>query len=109
MLVADMKWVYLMQKTKSSLPEPKKFEEPLCAQVGFQFFYIDDEDDDTVPEEMKNNSYKTAIEICKMCIHKTECAEWGIYREKWGVWGGLTPYDRVTIRKRFKITLLDSQ
>ena len=94
-----------MSNPKTKLPNPKKFDEPLCAEVGFQFFYIDDADDDTVPESMKNNSYKTALKICGMCKHQADCAEYGIQKEDWGVWGGLTPYDRQRIRKKRGITL----
>jgi hypothetical protein len=94
-------------QSNEKLINPKTFEDPLCAQVGYQFFYIDDEDDDTVPRASKNVSYKTALQICKMCQHSSDCAEWGIRKEAWGVWGGLTPYDREKIRKSRGITLWD--
>jgi hypothetical protein len=94
-------------QSNEKLVNPKTFEDPLCAQVGYQFFYIDDEDDDTIPNAAKNVSYKTALQICNMCSHIVECAEWGIRNETWGVWGGLTPPTRVEIRKRRGITLWD--
>jgi hypothetical protein len=31
-----------------------------------------------------------ARSICNNCEHKAECAEWGIYNERHGIWGGLT-------------------
>ena len=37
--------------------------------------------------------------ICVTCPHRDACAEWGIERETFGVWGGLTPADRRRIRK----------
>lgn len=89
------------------LVEPKKFLEPLCAEVGPSFFYIDDKDDDTIDESSANLTYDVALSICKNCKHITECAEWGIYKERWGVWGGLTPLDRTLIRKKRRINLLD--
>jgi hypothetical protein len=84
---------------------PKTFEKPLCAEVGYQFFYIDDEDDKTVNPRTANSSYTIAIKICHSCVHQTDCAEWGIRKERWGVWGGLTPTDRNRIRKNKNITL----
>lgn len=90
------------------LRDPKTFEQPLCSEIDPNFFYIDDEDDETVPKGYENKSYTLAVKICSQCVHKKECAEWGIMKERWGVWGGLTPVDRVRIRQERKITLLDN-
>lgn len=87
------------------LRDPRTYETPLCAQTSPTFFFLDDDDDPTIPEEALNKSYATALEICRMCDHRTECAEWGIRHERWGVWGGLTPPQRVQIRRTRKITL----
>lgn len=97
-----------MSKTRLKLVHPKTFEEPLCAEVGPTFFYLDDDDDDTVSLSQINNSYKTALEICAKCSHITDCAEWGIQKERWGVWGGLTPPQRANIRRKRNITLKDA-
>lgn len=88
---------------KSPLRQPRTYEEPLCAQTSPKFFYIDDDDDDTIPEESKTKSYAEAAMICKMCSHINECAEWGIRHELHGFWGGLSPAQRIEIRKRRKI------
>lgn len=96
------------KKTRLQLVNPKTFSNPLCSEVGYQFFYIDDEDDDTIPEHLKNKSYKTAIKVCSSCEHISDCAEWGIRKESWGVWGGLTPWDRTQIRKERGMTIRDS-
>lgn len=90
-----------MQNLK--LISPENFDNPLCAQVGGSFFYLDDKDDDTLNQENLNLSYNQAISICKNCEHIVECAEWGINKEVYGVWGGLTPYDRIQIRSKRKI------
>lgn len=87
-----------------SLIDPRDFDSPLCAEVGYTFFYLDDKDDDTIDEGSANPSYALALSICQKCKHIKECAEWGIVKEIHGVWGGLTPYDRMKIRKRRKIT-----
>jgi len=46
-----------------------------------------------------------AKSICHTCPHKAECAEWGINKEQFGIWGGLTQADRVPIRKQLNIIL----
>lgn len=97
-----------MSKTRLTLIHPKTFNTPLCAQVGPSFFYLDDDDDDTIDSATANASYKIAIDICSKCSHKSDCAEWGIQKERWGVWGGLTPYQRANIRRKRKITLKDA-
>ena len=90
------------------LVDPATFDNPLCAKISPIHFYVD-EDDEIVRPEVSNKSYDTAIETCKKCSHATDCAEWGIKKEKWGVWGGLTPQERVKIRRRRKISLRDSK
>lgn len=95
-----------MQEKK--LVNPQTFTNPLCAEVGPQFFFIDDEDDTTIDPETANVSYNIALSICQKCSHITDCAEWGIRQERWGVWGGLTPNDRSIIRRKRNITLRET-
>lgn len=99
----------LNPKNSVKLIRPETFENPLCAEIGTSFFYMDDDDDDTVDPASKNISYAIAIDTCKKCSHVNECAEWGIHREKWGVWGGLTPPQRVQIRRRHRLRLDEPQ
>jgi WhiB family redox-sensing transcriptional regulator len=77
---------------------PWEFENPHCAQVGVELFY---------PEVGNAERYHTqkAIEICKSCPHLTECAEWGINNERYGIWGGISQSKRKIIRKQRKIVL----
>jgi WhiB family redox-sensing transcriptional regulator len=46
-----------------------------------------------------------AISICKGCPHRTECAEWGIKKERFGIWGGLSERQRRLLRQQKNITL----
>jgi hypothetical protein len=46
-----------------------------------------------------------AKSICNRCPHRIECAEWGIEKERFGIWGGLTERARQLIRKEKNITL----
>ena len=82
--------------------EPREYENPLCAEIGGDFWF---------PEkdiEKRNSVDPTyAKSICRSCIHKTECAQWGIKNERFGIWGGLTEYERTLLRTRSKIRVKD--
>ena len=76
--------------------EPREFEDPLCAQSGGDFWF---------PEPGQGITAETvyARSICGQCIHKDECAEWGIHNEHYGIWGGLTESHRKQIRRQRRI------
>ena len=80
--------------------EPRFYENPSCASVGGDFWY---------PEKIKESNFalETTIakSICGGCSHRTECAEWGIYRERYGIWGALTEKERWKIRREKDIEL----
>ena len=76
---------------------PWEFDQPLCAQVGAELFFQDDRDDKK--PGMNEIDYSASKRICNSCVHRIECAEWGIAHEVHGVWGGLTPQDREKIRR----------
>lgn len=86
------------------LQKPWTFEQPICREIGGFMFYMSDEDD---PEALDSNVRNTqeAKKICLKCEHVVECAEWGIHHEKFGVWGGLSPYELIAIRRRRNITI----
>jgi hypothetical protein len=75
------------------LRRPEIFESPSCATVGGDLWYPEFESGyDT------KGSAQVAKSICLACPHKIECAEWGIQKELYGIWGGLTSLDRKRIR-----------
>jgi hypothetical protein len=82
--------------------KPWEFEQPLCAEIGVEFFYSDDRDD-VKPKTKMLGDYSAARSVCGLCVHKAECAEWGIKNEVHGVWGGLSPQEREAIRKKRRI------
>jgi hypothetical protein len=88
----------------SELQEPWTFENPLCSQVGGDTFYAGDEDD---PDCLQPTTGYTqdAKKVCGNCEHIVECAEWGIRHEKYGVWGGLSPYELTLVRKKRNINV----
>jgi hypothetical protein len=77
---------------------PWSFENPACAEVGMELFYPEVENGDRVHTQQ-------AINVCNGCPHLAECAEWGIKRERFGTWGGLTAVKRTRIRRLIGITL----
>lgn len=76
---------------------PWEFESPSCAGIGVDLFYRNDPED---PRTLNKTEEKQVISVCKSCPCIEECAEWGISRERWGIWGGLTPKQRELIRRR---------
>lgn len=81
---------------------PWEFEQALCAEVGSHYFYLEDKDE-RGPDSLAD--YSIAKTLCTQCIHRTECAEWGIKNEAHGMWGGLTPKERSALRQRRGILL----
>jgi len=84
--------------------EPAKYEAPLCASVGGDFWF---------PEKEAGSSNSTemlmAKSICRRCPHQAECAEWGIQNEYFGIWGGITEGERRRIRRERKITIKEER
>jgi WhiB family redox-sensing transcriptional regulator len=84
--------------------EPAKYEAPLCASVGGDFWF---------PEKESGSSNSTemvmAKSICRKCPHQAECAEWGIRNESHGIWGGITEGERRFIRRQRKITIKEER
>lgn len=83
----------------------------LCAKTGGDWWYAeltthyqhhsrrytpnpDDPDDDPCPTCI-------AITICELCEVKTQCLTTALNKdERHGIWGGLTPEQRIKIRRR---------
>ena len=80
--------------------DPREYESPLCAEVDGDYWF---------PEDLsgygKYENVNLAKRICGNCRHRTECAEWGINKERYGMWGGLTARQRQTIRRKLGIVL----
>ena len=71
---------------------PWAFETPACAEIGGDFWF---------PEKADTSSEMfLAKSICGSCTHKTECLEWAIDNERFGIWGGTTETQRQGMRVR---------
>jgi len=75
--------------------EPRDYEAPLCAQIGGDHWFPE------VTGTDSSSRYHTSFAktICGRCVHQTECAEWGIQNERFGIWGGLTAVELKTARR----------
>ena len=80
--------------------EPREYENPLCAQIGGDFWFPEREEG-----AVSYIDGQYAKSICKRCIHKVECAEWGIRKETFGIWGGLAHRERLQERRDRRINL----
>lgn len=89
---------------KKRLTPPWEFDQPLCAEVGPYYFYMED---DGLP--FSSNDMQKVRSFCNSCVHQSDCAEWGIQKEKFGVWGGLTPRERQNIRRRRRVRLIGEE
>lgn len=70
---------------------PWEFESPLCREIDSELFF---------PDKMEQLKATTAMKICGSCIHKAECAEWGIHNETFGIWGGMSDVHRRIARRK---------
>lgn len=92
-------------------------EDSECAtypkKIWFPDIYDDDGeeqiDDGTIWEAFGDTSefYNEAREICASCPVRLECLEFALARkERFGMWGGLTPIERRRIERRERRTKL---
>ena len=84
----------------NQMREPREYENPLCAEIGGDFWFPDKD-----KESVSYIESQYAKSICKRCTHRTECAEWGIHKEQYGIWGGLAPRERLAVRRQRRINL----
>lgn len=52
------------------------------------------------PEVYEPTHYRTIQRICAGCEMREPCAEYAIWFESIGYWGGLSPRDRLRIRQQ---------
>jgi len=76
---------------------PSKFEDPLCQQISTELFFPEASEGRVLVAQVKS--------ICERCPHLQECEEWGINKERYGIWGGLTENQRRKIRIKRNIII----
>lgn len=75
---------------------PREFENPLCSEVDTELFF---------PETGANDQAANAKRICNRCPHLTECFEWALNNERYGIWGASSERDRRSLRAKLNIKL----
>lgn len=75
----------------TNIKYPDFDDRALCRSVGTEFYF---------PEPGLSTGFEIDYvkRMCGECYFQTACAEWAIYNEPHGIWGGLTPLDRRHIR-----------
>lgn len=87
---------------------PWTYEEPACKENP-ELFFLHDKDEQLGEGEEAEGDYIAAKEVCRnLCPHLKECGAWAVLHEGFGVWGGMSPHDRSSIRRSRNI-ILDSQ
>jgi WhiB family redox-sensing transcriptional regulator len=75
---------------------PTQFENPLCSEVDTELFF---------PDTGKNDQAAVAKKICRKCPHITECFEWALRNERFGIWGASSERDRRNLRAKLNIKI----
>jgi WhiB family redox-sensing transcriptional regulator len=73
---------------------PSEFENPLCAEVDTELFF---------PEKGEHTQARQAKALCRRCPHLSECLEWAIPNERFGIWGATNERERGRIRAKLKV------
>lgn len=74
------------------------FKQGACAGLDTELFY---------PVEEKDTPEYIVRRLCSKCPIKEACLEWGLAHEKFGTWGGVTAWARVSMRRLRGWTLTD--
>lgn len=84
---------------------PWAYEDPSCASVGGNFWFPERDAGSLglTVINFQSEEARIARNVCNSCTHKTECQQWGLKYERFGIWGGLTEGEREPIRKRLNI------
>jgi hypothetical protein len=93
------------QKMSDLVLELPDFENASCKGVGHKAFYDDGleveaaiDQDDTIWSSNKPVQHAYLRRMCLSCPIVQECREWGITRERYGFWGGMTATERESER-----------
>jgi hypothetical protein len=93
------------EKMSDLVLELPDFENASCKGVGHKAFYDDGfeveaaiDQDDTIWSSNRPVQHAYLRRMCLSCPVVQECREWGIKRERYGFWGGMTATERESER-----------
>ena len=78
------------------MKDPALFDQAVCAQTDPDLFF---------PE--KGVNCHAAKQLCRSCVHVTDCLTWALHYSVDGVWGATTPRERIELRQQLGITAKD--
>lgn len=84
---------------------PWEYEDPSCASVGGEFWFPEKDAGSLGLTVVNYQSAEVVLAktVCNSCTHKTECGQWGLKHERYGIWGGLGERERNHTRMRLNI------
>lgn len=69
------------------------FEQAICRETDPEIFFPAETN-----AQKQHEQTEAAKAICRRCAHTLDCARYAIRnRVEYGIWGGLTPGDRMTL------------
>ena len=71
----------------------KLAEQGICRGIDTEIFFPD-------KEIFRPEEEQVFARMCVECPVMLTCLEWGLAHERYGIWGGTTPYRRQVERKR---------
>lgn len=72
-------------------------DQAACLEVGYAIFFPEG------PPSAVESGNREAIRICQRCPVAAECLAHALERdERYGIWGGTTPYERARMKGRKK-------
>lgn len=80
-------------------------DEPCVDQPGLFYPLVKGSDIEEDSETFLRRASANAKQLCRACPLQADCAEYAIAHELYGIWGGLTPTERSTIRAKRGITV----
>lgn len=69
-------------------PDLSWHDEAVCRQIDPEIFY---------PENTRSAETTIAKRICGSCPVQWHCLQWALHHERHGVWGGMTPFERMRV------------
>jgi WhiB family redox-sensing transcriptional regulator len=82
--------------------DSNQFKGASCSGIDTEFFY-------PAQDKFEPGEAELLKRICVDCPVMEACLEWGIVMERYGVWGGTTPVERLGIRKRLNLIVSNPQ
>jgi len=82
--------------------DSNQFKDASCSGIETDFFY-------PAQDKFEAGEAELLKRICVDCPVMEACLEWGIAMERYGIWGGTTPFERFGIRKRLNLIVSDPQ